>query len=228
MYRRLAFAVTATLVFCLMSPIASADIIWGTVSHTAPTNQSGELAVLLTAGTTGTFMGGTTYQLQGMTSTGTLVNISTNNAGSSGTDQLFANTSVQLLANPLNSSDTSIDQLTFSITGNTFNDMFMNLFGAFTGSDTVSFVVTTNDGTFTHIFTGLTDDNTNNWIFLTTTAGETITSVSLSDTRFYSLQNLTVSGVGPLPTPEPASLLLIGTGSAFWLASFKRKGRRRS
>lgn len=227
MNRRLAFALSAALIFCLTVPAVRADVIWGTVTHTIPTTPSGEQAVLLTPDTTGTFMGGSTYQLSGVTSTGAVVNISTNNSGSSGTDQLYANSAVQLFGNPPGSSDTSIDQLTFNIAGNTFNDIYMNLFGAFPGSDTVSFTVTMNDGTFTHVFTGLTANNTDNWIFLTTSGGETFTSVSLTGTRFDSLKDLTVSGVSPLTTPEPASLFLIGTGTAFWLASSKRKGTRR-
>jgi hypothetical protein len=229
MYRRLW---TAISIFVLsMSPAMRADVIWGTLTHTAPSTPPGEQAVLLTPGTTGTFMGGSTYTILGTTSiTGATVSISTNNDDSSGIDQLYANTAIQLYANPLGSSDTSIDQLTVTVVGNTFNDIYMNLFGAFTEAhsgalnDSVSFMVTTNDGTFTHVFTGLTDDNTDNWIFLTTTNGETITSVTLSDTRFYALQDLHVSGV--TATPEPASLLMLGSGATCLLGWFRRRQMR--
>ncbi len=223
-YMKLGLAVAVASV--LFTTAAAADVTWGSISHTTPTAQSGEQAVLLTAGPSGTFMGGTTFAIQGLTSTGAVVNISTNNAGSSGVDQLFANSSVQLLSNAPGSADTSIDQLTFTMSGKIFTDIAMNLFGVFDDTDSVSFMVTTNDGTFTHVFTGLTDDNTDNWLLLTATNGEYFTSVSLGDTRFFALQNLSVSGVGPLTspitTPEPASVLLLGVGLA-GLVSFVRR-----
>src|SRR5512133_2733770 len=179
MYRRFTSSVIAVFAFCLMSPALRADVIWGTVTHTTPP-MSGEVPVLLTPGTTGTLTG-SLYTVHGA-SGGVTVNISTNNDGSSGVDHLFANTAVQLLASPLGSTDSSLDQLMFSAVGHTFTDTGMNLFGAFPGSDSVTFMVTTAAGTFTHTFGGLTDDNTANWIFLTASNGDTIKSVSLSDT----------------------------------------------
>lgn len=225
MRRFMKLGLAVAIATCLFSSAAIADVTWGSVSHTT-TAQSGEQAVLLTAGTSGTFRGGSTFTIQGTTSTGALVDISTNNAGSSGVDQLFANTSVQLLSNAPGSADTSIDQLTFTMPGHIFTDISMNLFGVFDDTNSVSFLVTTNDGTFMQVFTGLTDDNTDNWILLTATNGEYFTSISLDDTRFFALQNLNVSGVGPLTsavtTPEPASVLLLSTGLAA-LASFVRR-----
>src|SRR4051794_39816318 len=126
MYRRFTSSVIAVFAFCFMSPALRADIIWGNVTHTTPT-MSGEVPVLLTAGTGGT-LSGSLYTIQGVTTGGVTVNISTDNDGSSGVDHLFANTAVQLYANPLGSTDTSLDQLTFSAVGYTFTDTVMNLF----------------------------------------------------------------------------------------------------
>ncbi len=227
MSRRLIVTAAAAVVFCWLVPALNADVVFGTVSSTAPPSQTNEEAVLLTQGATGTNTGGSVYLIQGTTSVGGVtVNISTDNSGSSGIDQLYANSAVQLYANPLGSTDTSIDQLSFNIPGHTFGDIYMNLFGLFeTGynggtNDSVQFMVTTNDGTFTHTYSGLTGDNTNNWILISTSGDEQISSVSLADVRFYALEDLHVSGV---TTPEPASLLLTGSGLALCFTRFKRK-----
>lgn len=237
MYRQLTRCAITAVLFLSMTAAVRADVVFGTVTHTAPSTGPGEQAVLFTPGATGTFTGGTTYTLAGSAG-GVTINVSTNNSGSSGTDQLFANSTVQLLANPVGSSDTSIDQLTITSPGHSFADMYMNLFGVFPTTDagvpitTVSFLVTTNDGPMMHTFTGLTNNNTDNWIFLTTMNNETISSVSLSDTRFYALQDLTVSGLADTSTdtsavPEPASLVLITSGLAFPLASWRKRRQKR-
>ncbi len=214
-------ALLAAFVVFLYSQMAMADLIWGTVTHNTP-SATGTQGVLFNPGAGGNLIGGSTYTLQGMTSSGAAFTVSTNNDDSNGVDHLYANTATQLLSNAVGSNDTSVDQLSFAMSGHTFTNLSMNLFGAFANNhsgganDSVKFVVATNSGTFTHIFTGLTSGNTNNWILLTTSAGEYITSVSLDDTRFYALEDLQVAGLGDLTSalaaPEPASISLLGCG----------------
>ncbi len=198
---------------------ASADVIWGTVQHTPPATPPGELAVLLIPGQQGTPNGNNVFTINAHTSNGIPVTLTTNNVGSTGTDNLYTFSPNELRANPAGNDDSSIDQLTISLPGNNFGDICFNMFGMFSENHdgapntTASFVVATNDGTFTHVFTGFTGNDTDNWIFLTTADGERIQSVSLNDTRFFSLNDLHVSEVsGIVAMPEPATMLLMGTG----------------
>ena len=198
---------------------ASADVIWGTVQHTQPATPPGELAVLLTPGQQGTPNGNNVFTINAQTSNGFPVTLTTNNQGSTGVDNLYTFSTTELRANPASNDDTSIDQLTLTLPGNTFGDIYFNIFGMFSENHdggpntTVSFVVTTNDGTFNHVFTGLTGNETDYWIFLNTANGERIESVSLNDTRFFALKDLHVSEVSNIAAmPEPATMLLMGTG----------------
>jgi len=81
-----------------------------------------------------------------------------------------------------------------------------------------------NDGTFTHTYDGLENNGADNWILITTSNGEVMSSVSLDDTRFLHLDDLHVSGIAPpAALPEPASLALTGTGLAWLELRFRRK-----
>jgi len=211
----------------LVPTFGLADVIWGSVSGTRPSTPPGELAVLLTPGTLGTYVGGSTYLITGSTIDGTPVNITTNNDNSSGVDHLYALAANELRANqypepPDPSVDTSLDQLTITIPGSTFGDAYMSLSGAFAGTTTALFTVVTNVGTFTHTYDGLSSGN--NWVFITTTPGDKMQSVSL-DSRFWAFKDLHVSEVDQLDqleaVPEPASLALVGSG-LLW-ASFRRR-----
>ena len=216
--RSLPLLLLPLLTFVFVS-CASADVIWGTVQHTPPSTPPGELAVLLTPGQQGTPNGNNVFTINAQTSNGIPVRLTTNNVGSTGVDNLFTFSASELRSNPASNNDTSIDQLTITLPGNTFGDIYFNIFGMFSENHdggpntTASFVVTTNDGTFTHVYTGLTDNDTDNWIFLNTANGERIESIVLNDTRFFALKDLHVSEVsGIAAMPEPASLLSLGTG----------------
>jgi len=212
------------IALCVAVPSAVADVIWGTVSSTPPTPPPGEEAVLFTPGTTGTLVSGSVYLINGHTQTSmTAVDVSTENEGSGGIDHLYAYSTTGLNANPPGDPDTSIDQLTFTVPGYTFTDIYFNMRSVFSDTDSVFFTVVTNDGTFTHTYDGLEHNGADNWIFITTADGEQMSSVSLDDTRFLHLDDLHISGLAPIP--EPASLLLVSGGLA-WMARRIRNRNR--
>jgi hypothetical protein len=120
------------------------------------------------------------------------------------------------------SSTSLLTNFTFSVPNSTFTDFIFNpQIGGQPqgggGTETVTAVA--NDGTFSQTFTL---GNGNNFLTLTTAEGETLSSVSVSVTGggFNQLQQPRVSGVartgggggGGVPTPEPASIALLGAG----------------
>ncbi len=209
----------------LVPTLGLADVIWGAVSSTLPSPPPGELAVLFTSGILGNYIGNSTYLITGSTIDGTTVHITTNNNNSSGVDHLYAIATNELRANqypepPDPSYDTSLDELTISLSESTFGDTYMSLSGAFAGTTTALFTVVTNAGTFTHRYDGLGSGN--NWVFIRTTSGDTMQSVSL-ESRFWALKDLHLSEIDQVEiVPEPASLALFGSG-LLWVAYKRRK-----
>ncbi len=162
--------------------------------------QPGEQNILFSTSQSGTTINGVTNQ----TSTPVLFTSSQSlNTGGIGQAFLQPTSSSTLLAN-----------FTFSVPGGTFTDFIFNpQIGGQPqgGGGTASVSVAASDGTFDFSYAL---GNGNNFLTIVASAGETLSSVTLTDfPGFNQLQQPRVSGVAATtPVPEPASLALLGLG----------------
>ena len=205
---------------CAVTPAAFADVIFGSV----PSFSNPQYVSFLSAEGTLVNILGPVYQVTGTAGGSTPFVVTTNNQGSTGINKLFGS-GPEVYPNKWSFDDPSINQVTMTTPGNSFQAITFSVYGMLDGSTSALVTVVANDGTFTHLFTGF--GPTYNNLFVAAINGEKILSVSVSNTSFSALKNIAINQPAPLPlipTPEPASLLLVGSGVAS-LMLLRRRGR---
>ena len=115
-----------------------------------------------------------------------------------------------------------IHNITMTVTGgHTFVDAIINPFKPVNNNDLVVTVVT-NTGPFMFTYG---DTHGNNFLTITTSGGETISSVTIdSASGFQDLKQPRISGIsGVTIVPEPSSLALLGSGVLVLTQLLRRK-----
>jgi len=191
-------AVLGLLVF--VSPLTKADIIF-TLGNNP---QSDEVNILLNSGATGTTVSGTPSGLPSFT-----VNFSSS--------QVLAEPSSGQARVSANPEGTPLTNLTISLANNaTYGDIILNPFlgnQCCVGSTATVTVVALELGGGTATFTFSYDlANGNNFLTIVASNGEKIVSTSITAPGgFNDLRQPRISGLAAA-VPEPASMLLLGTG----------------
>jgi PEP-CTERM motif len=191
----------AIVVFSVIT--AKADSVTFTIGNNP---QSNEENVLLNSGATGVTVFGLTNQTQLQV------------AFSSTTDTLSEPSSGQARVEAL---DGLVNNITISIPNGTFSDVILNpFFGSGTADVTV---VTSNNQTFTFSYSL---SNGQNFLTIVADPGTRIFSVTVSAPGgFTDLRQPRISGA-EANVPEPATMLLFGSGLLGFGAAFRKIRRR--
>lgn len=199
--RMITFLLIAIVAFAAQ---AFGDAVFTLGNHPQPNEEN----VLFTTNQTGTTVFGFTNQSN------------TQTQFSSTTDTLVVTSNGQAKVTAM---DGLVNDITFSVPGHTFLDFILNPFKPANDNDLL-ITVTMSDGT-TFNFGPYGSTNGNNFLTITTINNEAIASVTIDSAGgFQDLRQPRVSGIsGVVVTPEPSSLLLLGSGVLLFARVLRRK-----
>jgi hypothetical protein len=202
--RKSLWIILAVLLVAIGAPGAYADAVFTLGNHPQPNEQN-----ILFGGTQ---MGATVFGSMNFTDT--------TEQFSSTTDVLMVTSSGQA---KVTATDGLVNDITTTIPGSAFAGFILNPFKPAVNSDLTVTVTMSDASVFT--FGPYGSINGNNFLTITTSGGELISSVTIdSPGGFQDLRQPRISApLSAPPVPEPSSLLLFGSGALGLMGVLRRK-----